>query len=184
MNTTQSKNVYKMVLCALFTALTAVCSQIVLPMPWGVPINLGLFGVYMAGSMLGPVWGAASQLVFIGLAALGVPVMAGFQGGAAAVFGKTGGYAIGYILAAGLTALVAKRWGRSFAKLCAGMVLGCAACYLLGTLWFMVLTGATMAQALAWCVLPYLPGDAVKIALAALLTTRLDKRLPRQMLPY
>ena len=42
-----------MVLCALFAALTAVCSQIAIPMPWGVPINLALFAVYMAGTMLG-----------------------------------------------------------------------------------------------------------------------------------
>lgn len=181
MNTTKHKTVYKMVLCALFTALTAVFSQIAVPMPWGVPINLALFAVYMAGSMLGAAWGAASQLVFLCLAAVGVPVMAGFQGGAAAVFGKTGGYAIGYMLAAALTALLAKVWGRGFGALCAAMVVGCAACYLLGTLWFMVLTGAGLANALAWCVLPYLPGDAVKIALAALLTTQLDKRLPKSL---
>ena len=68
-----------MVLCAMFTALVAVCSQIAVPMPWGVPINLALFAVYMAGTMLGPVWGTASQVVFIALAAIGVPVLANFQ---------------------------------------------------------------------------------------------------------
>ena len=45
-----------LIYCALFAALTAVCSQIAIPMPWGVPINLALFAVYMAGTMLGPVW--------------------------------------------------------------------------------------------------------------------------------
>ena len=70
-----------MVLAALFAALTAVCSQIAIPMPWGVPINLALFAVYMAGTMLGAFWGTVSQLVFVALAAIGVPVLAGFQGG-------------------------------------------------------------------------------------------------------
>ena len=80
MNTTASNaRLHKMVGCALFAALTAVCSQLAIPMPWGVPINLALFAVYMAGTMLGPVWGAASQLVYLLLAAVGVPVLAGMQ---------------------------------------------------------------------------------------------------------
>ena len=175
--TKSSENVRRMVLCAMFTALVAVCSQIAVPMPWGVPINLALFAVYMAGTMLGPVWGTASQVVFIALAAIGVPVLANFQGGPSAIFGKTGGYAIGYILAALLTALLTKALGRKFWSLCVAMVVGCAACYVLGTIWFMILTGADIVSALGWCVLPYLPGDAVKIVLAAMLTIQLDKRL-------
>ncbi len=170
-----------MVLCAMFTALVAVCSQIAVPMPWGVPINLALFAVYMAGTMLGPVWGTASQVVFIALAAIGVPVLANFQGGPSAIFGKTGGYAIGYILTALLTALLTKALGRKFWSLCVAMVVGCAACYVLGTIWFMILTGADLVSALGWCVLPYLPGDAVKIVLAAVLTMQLDKRLKRSL---
>ena len=58
------------------------------------------------------------------------------------------------------------------------MVVGCAVCYVLGTIWFMTLTGADLASALGWCVLPYLPGDVIKIALAAILTIQLDKRMP------
>ena len=112
--TKSSENVRRMVLCAMFTtALVAVCSQIAVPMPWGVPINLALFAVYMAGTMLAPVWGTASQVVFIALAAIGVPVLANFQGGPSAIFGKTGGYAIGYILTALLTAPAdERRWAQ------------------------------------------------------------------------
>ena len=175
--TKTSNNVRRMVLCAMFTALVAVCSQIAVPMPWGVPINLALFAVYMAGTMLGPVWGTASQVVFIALAAIGVPVLANFQGGPSAIFGKTGGYAIGYILTALITALLSKVLGRKFWALCVAMVVGCAACYVLGTIWFMILTGADLVSALGWCVLPYLPGDDVKIALASALTIQLDTRL-------
>ena len=84
-------------------------------MPWGVPINLALFAVYMAGTMLGPVWGAASQLVYLLLAAVGVPVMAGMQGGPAVLLGKTGGYAIGYLLAALIAGAFAAKLPRSSA---------------------------------------------------------------------
>ena len=59
------------------------------------------------------------------------------------------------------------------------MVVGCLACYALGTLWFVFLTHSPLLTALGLCVLPYLPADALKIALAALLTVQLDRRLPR-----
>ena len=180
MNTTASNaRLHKMVGCALFAALTAVCSQLAIPMPWGVPINLALFAVYMAGTMLGPVWGAASQLVYLLLAAVGVPVMAGMQGGPTVLLGKTGGYAIGYILTALITALLSKVLGRKFWALCVAMVVGCAACYVLGTIWFMVLTGLDLPTSLTYCVIPYLPGDVIKIVLASLLTIQLDKRMPK-----
>ena len=167
------------VLCAMFTALVAVCSQIAIPMPWGVPINLALFAVYMAGTMLGPVWGAASQLVYLLLAAVGVPVMAGMQGGPAVLLGKTGGYAIGYLLAALIAGAFAAKLPHKFGWLALGCVVGCAACYVLGTIWFMVLTGLDLPTSLTYCVIPYLPGDVIKIALASLLTIQLDKRMPK-----
>ena len=166
MNTTASNaRLHKMVGCALFAALTAVCSQLAIPMPWGVPINLALFAVYMAGTMLGPVWGAASQLVYLLLAAVGVPVMAGMQGGPAVLLGKTGAFAA--------------KLPRKFGWLALGCVVGCAACYVLGTIWFMVLTGLDLPTSLTYCVIPYLPGDVIKIALASLLTIQLDKRMPK-----
>ena len=177
--TKTTDNVRRMVLCAMFTALVAVCSQIAVPMPWGVPINLALFAVYMAGTMLGPVWGTASQVVFIALAAIGVPVLANFQGGPSAIFGKTGGYAIGYLLAALIAGAFAAKLPRKFGWLALGCVVGCAACYVLGTIWFMVLTGLDLPTSLTYCVIPYLPGDVIKIALASLLTIQLDKRMPK-----
>ena len=149
MNTTASNaRLHKMVGCALFAALTAVCSQLAIPMPWGVPINLALFAVYMAGTMLGPVWGAASQLVYLLLAAL-------------------------------IAGAFAAKLPRKFGWLALGCVVGCAACYVLGTIWFMVLTGLDLPTSLTYCVIPYLPGDVIKIVLASLLTIQLDKRMPK-----
>ena len=166
MNTTASNaRLHKMVGCALFAALTAVCSQLAIPMPWGVPINLALFAVYMAGTML--------------VAAVGVPVMAGMQGGPAVLLGKTGGYAIGYLLAALIAGAFAAKLPRKFGWLALGCVVGCAACYVLGTIWFMVLTGLDLPTSLTYCVIPYLPGDVIKIVLASLLTIQLDKRMPK-----
>ena len=97
-------------MCAIFTALVAVCSQITIPLPI-IPINLALFAVYLAGALLGPWRGALSLLVYLLLAAVGVPVMAGFRGGLGNLVGNTGGYVVGYIFAAFFTGLLVEKWG-------------------------------------------------------------------------
>ena len=115
-------------MCAIFTALVAVCSQITIPLPL-IPINLALFAVYLAGALLGPWRGALSLLVYLLLAAVGVPVMAGFRGGLGNLVGNTGGYVVGYIFAAFFTGLLVEKWGARFWQMCVAMVLGCAVCH-------------------------------------------------------
>ena len=166
----------QLVLAALFAALTAVCSQIQIPLPM-IPINLALFAVHLCGALLGAKWGALSMTVYALLGAVGVPVFAGFGSGPAVLFGKTGGYIIGYILCAAIVGLLSRRLGFTFPKLCLSMVIGVAVCYVFGTAWFMVISGLNLATSLSYCVLPFLPGDAVKILLAAFLALRLRKPL-------
>ena len=166
----------QLVLAALFAALTAVCSQIQIPLPM-IPINLALFAVHLCGALLGAKWGALSMAVYALLGAVGVPVFAGFGSGPAVLFGKTGGYIIGYILCAAIVGLLSRRLGFTFPKLCLSMVIGVAVCYVFGTAWFMVISGLNLATSLSYCVLPFLPGDAVKILLAAFLALRLRKPL-------
>ena len=163
-----------LVLAALFAALTAVCSQIQIPLPM-VPINLALFAVHLCGALLGAKWGALSMCAYALLGAVGVPVFSGFASGPAVLFGKTGGYILGYILCALLVGLLSRRLGFTFPKLCLSMVVGVAVCYLFGTIWFMAITGMNLVTSLTYCVIPFLPGDAVKILLAALLALRLQK---------
>lgn len=174
----RQKRIKSLTLCALFAALTAVCSQIQIPLPM-IPINLALFSVHLAGALLGPIYGAVSMLVYMLLGAVGVPVFAGFMGGVATLMGKTGGYVLGYVLCAFVVGFLSRRFGFSFIKLCLYMVAGLAACYLFGTIWFMVVTSLGLWTSLTYCVFPFLIGDAVKIALAALLAMRLEKPLAR-----
>lgn len=165
-----------LVLAALFAALTAVCSQIQIPLPM-IPINLALFSVHLCGALLGAKWGALSMAVYALLGAIGVPVFAGFGSGPAVLFGKTGGYILGYILCATIVGVLSRRIGFSYLKLCLSMVIGVAVCYAFGTAWFMVVSGLNLVTSLGYCVLPFLPGDAVKILLAAFLALRLQKPL-------
>ena len=170
-------------MCAIFTALVAVCSQITIPLPI-IPINLALFAVYLAGALLGPWRGALSLVVYLLLAAVGVPVMAGFRGGLGNLVGNTGGYVVGYIFAAFFTGLLAVKWGSKFWQLCVAMVLGCAVCYFFGTLWYSILSGTPFFASFSACVVPFLPCDVVKILLAALLASRLRPVVLGQGLLY
>ena len=147
--------------------------------PWGVPINLALFAVYMAGTMLGACLGHG-QPARVHCAGRHRCAGAGwFPGRPLCHLWQDRRLCAG--LHSGCThhrVDLTKALGRKFWSLCVAMVVGCAVCYVLGTIWFMTLTGADLASALGWCVLPYLPGDVIKIALAAILTIQLDKRMP------
>lgn len=167
-------------LCAVFAALTAVCSQIQVPLAV-IPINLALFSVHLCGALLKKQYAALSMLVYLLMGLAGLPVFVGFQGGVGALFGRTGGYIIGYVASAFITALLLEIWGRVWWKAALSMAVGVAACYAFGTVWYMALTRSPLWLSLTYCVFPFLPGDAVKIALAVLLAGRLAKPLRRVM---
>ena len=168
-------NIKSLARMAICTALIVVCSW--LTVPFTVPFTMQTFAIFFTVCLLGPWQGMISILVYILLGAVGVPVFAGFGSGPAVLFGKTGGYIIGYILCAAIVGLLSRRLGFTFPKLCLSMVIGVAVCYVFGTAWFMVISGLNLATSLSYCVLPFLPGDAVKILLAAFLALRLRKPL-------
>ena len=108
---------------------------------------------------------------------MGVPVFAGFKGGIAALTGPTGGYIIGYLPYAVLAGLPVKKAQESFWGRLGLLALGTLACYTLGTAWFMHATGRTLGESMGLCVLPFLPGDAVKMGLSSFLAPRLRKAI-------
>jgi len=163
------------VAAALFAALICVMA------PFGfnvgpIPITLATFAVYIAAAVLGWKWGTAAVLVYLLLGAAGLPVFSNFGAGFAKIAGPTGGYLVGYLPCALIAGLFADRfqklWGYA-----AGMLLGTVALYALGTAWFCVVSGTPFLKALGVCVIPFLPGDAIKIALAALVAVKLRPAL-------
>ncbi len=170
----------RLAVCALFAALTAVLSQVAVPVG-PVPINLATCSVLLAGALLGSKSGALSQAVYVLLGAAGVPVFAGFRGGVGALAGPTGGYIAGYVLAAWLCGFIAERCSDKTGFYLLAMSAGYAACMTAGTGWFMFQSGSGLAAAFTACVLPFLPGDAVKIALSATLARRLRPVIRRIM---
>lgn len=165
----------RLTMCALFAALTGVCSQIVIPLPM-IPINLALLAVHLAGALLGKSLGAFSMIVYAALGICGIPVFANFGAGPAILLGKTGGYVLGYIICAFIVGLMTQK-KKAFLWTCFSMVIGVAACYTFGTIWFMLLTKMDLWTSLVYCVFPFLIGDAVKILLAAYLAGRLQRQV-------
>lgn len=163
-----------MVFTAMFAALIAVCSIISIPIG-EVPVTLQTFAICLTAAMLGWKRGTLAVFIYILLGAIGVPVFAGMSGGIGILAGPTGGYIIGFILTSLIVGFAADPWARKALPLAIAMVAGVLACYVTGTIWFMVVTGMGLVESLMLCVVPFLLFDAAKIALAVLLSNRLSK---------
>lgn len=152
---------------AMLTAITAVTAQIMIPLPF-TPIffSLALLAVFLSGGVLPPRWAAAAQLCYLALGCFGVPVFGGFKGGPGVLLGPTGGYLAAYPIMALLIALLLRGRKRTLPRCMGAMILAMVVCYLLGTAWFCVQSGAGVAAALSACVFPFILPDLFK-ALAA-----------------
>jgi len=172
----RAKTTQRLTLSALLCALLCVLSQIQIPLP-PIPMSLSLLGVHLCGALLGSRWGAAAVGCYVVLGAVGVPVYAGFAGGVSVLFGPTGGFLFGYIPCAFAVGILSCRLGFTRRQLMLSMAAGTLLCYIMGSAWFMLVTGASLWGGLTACVFPFIPGDLVKIALAASLSLRLQKPL-------
>lgn len=153
------------VYASLMAALTAVGAFVAIPIG-PVPIVLQNLFVMMAGLLLGPRWGLAAVGIYLFAGGCGLPVFAGGTGGIGRLVGPTGGYLIGYLPAVFAIGWIAGKGGNRALTDAAAMVCGTAVLYGCGVLWLKVLTGMTLSKTLAVGMLPFLPGDAVKIAAA------------------
>jgi biotin transport system substrate-specific component len=152
-----------------FSLLTALAAQVVVPLPWTpVPLTAQTFAVLLTGALLGPRMGALAMLAYLAEGAVGLPFFRGGAGGAHyLLFSPTAGYLFAFPPAAYVTGLLAERgWDRRSTTAAAAMALGSLVILACGWAW-LTLFYRTGADAFAAGVLPFLVGDAVKIALAA-----------------
>ena len=157
-----------MTLTAVMAALICVAGPLTVAIG-PIPLSLASFAVYLAGAVLGWKRGTLAVLLYLLIGSVGLPVFSGFSGGFQKLAGVTGGYLIGYLPCAFIAGLGAGEQ-KSAWHLPVCMAAGTAALYILGTAWFMVQTGNGLAAALGLCVLPFLPGDAIKIVAATLIS--------------
>lgn len=166
----------------IFTAIITVFSWVSIPTT--VPFTLQTFAVFAALGILGGKCGFFSVLVYILLGAIGIPVFSGFTGGLGHLAGTTGGYIVGFLLLAGAYWLITALFGEKLYIRIIAMTVGLLLCYAFGTAWFMYVyitkNGAvTLLTVLGWCVFPFIIPDAVKMALALLLSSKLRKYIKR-----
>ena len=158
--------VYDVLLIAGFSLVIALCAQVAIPLPFTpVPITLQTLAVIAAGGLLGSARGTAAVLAYLGEGFAGLPVFSGGRAGVAHLFGPTGGYLFGFILAAFLVGLLVERGaGKSWLATGAALVAGSLVIYVPGAIWLGAFTG--MRKALSLGVAPFLIGDALKTIVA------------------
>ncbi len=147
--------------------LTGLAAQAAIPLPFSpVPVTGQTFAVLLAGALLGSQRGALSQAVYIAEGLVGMPVFAGGHAGLAWALGPTGGYLAGFVAAAFVTGWLAERgWDRKVLTAGLAMVVGNVVIYACGLAW--LLRFVAQERVLMAGMVPFLVGDIVKIALAA-----------------
>lgn len=149
----------------------AIAAKIKVPM-WPVPITMGTFAVLTMGAAYGARLGLVTILGYMIVGAIGFDVFAGSSAekfGLTYMMGGTGGYLVGYVLAVlALGALAQRGWDRSVPKMAGAMLIGNALIYVPGLIWLGMLYGWDK-PILQWGLTPFLIGDAIKLALAALI---------------
>jgi biotin transport system substrate-specific component len=155
------------------SVLVAVCAHLAVPLYFTpVPLSLQTFAVLLLGLALSPRLAAATLGAYLTEGALGLPVFAPSplgSGGLAHLLGPTGGYLLCYPLAAAVISLLWRRSRRGFAWAALSAAAGSLVILTCGALWLAVLTHASAQLVLTQTVLPFLPGDALKIATAGAL---------------
>lgn len=170
----QKTKTKQMVLIALMTAVTCVLGPLSIPLPFSpVPISLTNFAIFLAIFVLGMKNGTISFIIYLLLGAVGVPVFSSFRGGLQVLAGPTGGYLIGFIFLALIMGFALDHFDRKLVPTIIGMIIGMAVCYAFGTVWLAKLLSLSFKEGLMMGVIPYLPGDAAKIIIAAIVGPKL-----------
>lgn len=164
---------------AVFAALIVILGTVTIPIPGGVPITAQTLGVMLAGAVLGPRLAPLAVLLVLGLAAVGMPVLAGGRGGLGVFAGPTAGYLAGWVVGAVVIGLIVRGgritwWRTAIAAVLGGILV----VYLFGIPIQALVLGLDLAPT-ALSSLAFLPGDLVKATVATLLVVALRRAYPQ-----
>ncbi|MBL7203048.1 MAG: biotin transporter BioY [Desulfobacteraceae bacterium] len=166
-----------MIYASVFGAVTAAGAYMMIPLP-PVPITLQTMFVYLAGALLGARLGALSQVVYLLIGIIGLPVFAGGKAGLGVLLGPTGGYLIGFIAGAYVIGkLVEMRQRPGFIWIVFSMVIGTVVIYLFGVIQLSLIARLSIDKAITVGALPFLIGDTLKIVVAALIAVKIRDRV-------
>jgi biotin transport system substrate-specific component len=172
---------YHIALVGILAAVLAVTGPFAIPIG-PVSITLGTFAVILTGYVLGPKYGTVAVAVYLILGTVGLPIFSGATGGFGQIIGPTGGYLVGFLFLAFFTGLFVKLFKNKVVLHAIGAVVGEVVLYILGTGWFVIITGYSVVDALLVCVIPFLIGDTIKLIAAVVVGYLLRRKL--KFLPY
>jgi biotin transport system substrate-specific component len=160
-----------------FALLTALAAKLQVPM-FPVPMTLQTAAVLLAGIVLGPLAGAASQVLYLTMGLAGWPVFAGPAAGPLYLLGPTGGYLVGFVVGAFVAGCLAPRRDRGVGKLLLAALAGTVVILVLGVSWLAYVQQIGLRSAVAVGVVPFVPGAVVKVAMVVSAVRLLDLRRP------
>lgn len=126
----------------------------------------------MASCILKPKLAFSASLVYVLIGAIGLPVFSGFNGGLSSLLGPSGGYIFSFPITALVISLIVNKGCSTVLKIIA-MVIGTLICYFIGTIWFIYVTKNPFLSSLMMCVVPFIPGDLIKIVIASVLSKKI-----------
>lgn len=177
------QKVFNLVTVPLFAVIIAVCSLISVPL--AVPFSMQSLGVFFALCFLGGKRGSLSILIYLAIGAMGLPVFSGGGAGIGVLFGVTGGYLFGWLVAGLCVVLLERVFSDSLRVRATASGIGLALCYCFGTLWFVNCLGGASAvspwSAICTCVLPFVAFDIIKLCLAVFLCRRFDRIIKKRV---
>ncbi len=169
-------NIQNMTLMAVLAAVMCILGPMSIPIG-PIPVSLTVLTVYLAVYILGMKYGTMAYLIYLLIGLVGVPVLSGYTGGPAKVFGPTGGYLIGFVPMALISGWFIDRFYKKIPMQVLGMLLGLVVCYMIGTVWLAVLAHMDARAALMAGVIPFIPFDLMKIAISVVIGRAVRNRL-------
>jgi biotin transport system substrate-specific component len=167
-------------LIGLMAAILCILGPLTIPIPFSVvPISFTNLVLYIAVFLLGWKKGTISYLIYLLIGLVGVPVFSGFSGGPGKVLGPTGGYLLGFLFLAVISGVFIEKFRGKLYMYALGMTAGLLVTYTLGTAWLAYQLQLSFIAGLFSGVIPYIPGDIMKIAAALLVGPVLQKRIAR-----
>lgn len=174
-----------LIITSLFTALTAVGGFISIPLG-PVSVTLQTFFVVLSGLILGAKLGALSQITYVILGLIGLPIFSGGTGGLTSVVSPTFGFLISFIIAAYLIGKLTEK-NKSLSNLIYAVILGSFIIYIIGVPYFYFVFTRYLGKsinfyaALKYACIPFIPGDIIKAFLAIMLSKQLIPRLSKHL---
>ena len=163
------------------TTFLALCARVSVPLLFSpVPLSLQNFGVLLIGLLLGPRRAIAAAAMYLLEGAAGLPVFAPTgPGGVLQLLGPTGGFLMSYPIVAGVAGMIFEKLGKSAKSAVIGSLVGEGFLFLCGLSWFLVFNRVSLGAAMMMTVLPFLPGEVLKVAAASAISTSWQRWLRR-----